>query len=62
MIDFSLTRYTEKVSENFEYKLAIDFLVAQNLFTFDLNMTFYKVGISLQQLNKFHEITTKEDG
>jgi hypothetical protein len=41
------------VSKDFEYKMVIDFLVAENMMTEALNMTFYKTDISLRQLASF---------
>lgn len=38
------------MSKDFEYKMVIDFLVAENLMTESLNMTFYKTDVNLRQL------------
>lgn len=52
-IDFVLSRFTEKVSEGFEYKLGIDFIVAEGLRSADLNMTYNRADFSIDRLTSF---------
>lgn len=49
-IDFVLSRYSLQVSKDFLYKMVIDFLVAENMMTESLNMTFYKADINLRSI------------
>ena len=38
------------MSKDFLYKMVIDFLVAENMMTESLNMTFYKADINLRSI------------
>ena len=58
-IDFVLTRHTAKVKEDFQYKLSIDFLVAEGLKSADLNMTYNRASFSLDSLPIFKSGTEK---
>lgn len=42
LLNFTFTRYTEKVNLNFYYRISLDYLVARGLKVFDLNMTSFQ--------------------
>lgn len=60
-LNFTLERYGEVGSPNFDYYLKADYLVAHGLKVYDLNMTSFQEHIFLQNVVSFDEKNNKED-